>query len=563
MAEQVYVKGIVMQQLRKITWVDNDPVAAGQIAIKISSDGAKIEGVRIGTNGGTWATANNVALSDDVVAAIRNHATNHTDLSFTVATIENGKDAEKDYSYDAISANTPVAQTLADTLYVNNKIAAATTPLDARIKVIEEAPYATEAYADKAEEDAITAANKYADDNFVKTTDLDTAVTPAISDALTELKTLSVSVDGAAAQVYNPDPASGEGLTTLDLVSRNTHMSDLNGKENTGVAAGLISTHNSSTTAHADIRNKITALEEAIGATSNIMNFRGVHATLDAANTALTTKEYGDVIVLENGKEYVWAKDTTATPEQGKWYELGDTSGNAAAISALQNDVDQLLMAEVWPTKDGQIDTAGLSRIDTNENEIGTLKTAVTTLNGAEGTTGSVKATAKSYADNAKSAVVGKSSDAASVNTIYGAKKYADEKANDVLGTSGDAATANTVYGAKAAAAAAQSTANTATTAANDAKETAGYAVKEIWGDTPAGWNEPSRIDNLEETRLTAVKAGTGISVSNATALQPEVSLAAVSGLTASTNFEFCVFKVDQYGRVIAKAPITVLDGNA
>ena len=54
---------------------------------------------------------------------------------------------------------------------------------------------------------------------------------------------------------------------------------------------------------------------------------------------------------------------------------------------------------------------------------------------------------------NAKSAVIGTTSDAATANTVYGAKKYADGKAKEwsdtVLGTAGDAATANTVYGAK------------------------------------------------------------------------------------------------------------------
>ena len=588
MAEQVYVKGIVMQQLRKVAWANGDSVAAGQIAIKLSSDSLKVEEVRVGTNGGTWGTATPVPTKDYVDAvksyadttfatkgALSDHAENHTDLSFTVATYKNNEVSDKDYTYDAISGNTPVEEILADTLYVDNKITAATTPLSTRITTIEDLKisenYATKKYTDDAEADAIEAANKYADDNFVKTTNLATAVQPTISEALTHTNTLSIKVDGAAPQVYDPDPAVSSGLKELDLVSRETHIADLNGKENTGVAASLVNAHNISTTAHTDIRDKIAALEEAIGATSNIMNFRGVYASLDAANAALTTKEYGDVIVITNGKEYVWAKDTAATPEQGKWYELGDTSGNAAAISTLQSSlgalsskVDQQLMAEVWPIdQDGNPDTAGSSRIDTNASNISTLQTAVTTLNGAEGATGSVKATAKSYADAAKSAVVGASGDAASANTIYGAKKYADGQAAAVLGASGDAATANTVYGAKAAAAAAQNTANTATTAANDVKETVGYAVKEIWGDTPAGWNEPSRIDNLESTRLTAVKAGTGISVSNATALQPEVSLAEVSGLTASTDYEFCVFKVDQYGRIIAKAQINVLDGNA
>ena len=65
-----YLKGIVMQQLRKTTWAPSDPVLIGQIALKLSSDSASIEAVRIGTVGGTWETAEPIPTKDYVDSII-------------------------------------------------------------------------------------------------------------------------------------------------------------------------------------------------------------------------------------------------------------------------------------------------------------------------------------------------------------------------------------------------------------------------------------------------------------------------------------------------------------
>lgn len=103
----------------------------------------------------------------------------------------------------------------------------------------------------------------------------------------------------------------------------------------------------------------------------------------------------------------------------------------------------------------------------------------------------------KTDLDNAKNALVGQSTDAATANTIYGAKKIAE----NVLGTSADAAGAATVHGALKAATAADTKAGNAATAASQANTNANSRV------LTTTYNSEQKAQN---DRLTALEGKIG-----------------------------------------------------
>lgn len=75
-----------------------------------------------------------------------------------------------------------------------------------------------------------------------------------------------------------------------------------------GAATSAVGTHNTSGTAHSDIRALITALQGQVGDLGNALHFIGVEEELPESG------ENGDVVIVGD-KEYVWANDT--------WNEFG------------------------------------------------------------------------------------------------------------------------------------------------------------------------------------------------------------------------------------------------
>ena len=100
-----------------------------------------------------------------------------------------------------------------------------------------------------------------------------------------------------------------------------------------GAATSAVSTHNTSGTAHSDIRALITALQGQVGDLGNALHFVGVEDELPESG------EDGDVVIVGD-KEYVWANDTwnefgsgdhiTKAQADG-WY---DAKGTAAGLIA-------------------------------------------------------------------------------------------------------------------------------------------------------------------------------------------------------------------------------------
>lgn len=85
---------------------------------------------------------------------------------------------------------------------------------------------------------------------------------------------------------------------------------------------------------------EINALQETIKGLSGAMHFKGV-VTTDPTADGFVTEGYaiGDVVIFGN-KEYVFAEVAVGDTKANKFVEFGDATGNASAISALNEKVD-------------------------------------------------------------------------------------------------------------------------------------------------------------------------------------------------------------------------------
>lgn len=146
-------------------------------------------------------------------------------------------------------------------------------------------------------------------------TDLEEAVRTSLSKAdtaLQEVKNGSITnekldedLQSKVAQAHNhSNKTELDKIVTGDKAKWDQAASDVAGKENAGVAAGLVSTHNQAGDAHNDIRKLITALQETVGGLGNALHFVG--AGEDASKPA--EGKDGDVyIATDTNKEYVWS----------------------------------------------------------------------------------------------------------------------------------------------------------------------------------------------------------------------------------------------------------------
>lgn len=103
------------------------------------------------------------------------------------------------------------------------------------------------------------------------------------------------------------DLASGV-QTSLGLADTALQADDLTGYATTSSVTDAIGSHNTSNTAHSDIRALISTLSSQIGDLGNALHFIGVEEELPGSG------EDGDVVIV-GSKEYVWAN--------GTWNEFG------------------------------------------------------------------------------------------------------------------------------------------------------------------------------------------------------------------------------------------------
>lgn len=210
----------------------------------------------------------------------------------------------------------------------------------------------------------------------------------------------------------------------------------------------------------ATVNSTINTLKNDIGNLSNIMNFVGTTSTVltDGATTkpikvsnADYTQATGDVVVTSGGAEFVW--------DGSKWCKIGDTSSEAAAITALQTKMS----AAEGNITDLQGDmTEAQSDIAALDSWKGTHETAYTELEGRVDTLESWKTSHTNDYNTLNSTVSGHTTSINSLNSTVSSHTTA-------IGKSGDAANASGSLYARIAKNKADIATNATAIAANDA----------------------------------------------------------------------------------------------
>lgn len=127
------------------------------------------------------------------------------------------------------------------------------------------------------------------------------------SDVQTSLGKADTAVQSVAEGTTNGTIAvDGEDVPVHGLGS--AAYTESSAYDTAGAATSAVGTHNTSGTAHSDIRALITALQGQVGDLGNALHFIGVEEELPESG------ETGDVVIVGD-KEYVWANDT--------WNEFG------------------------------------------------------------------------------------------------------------------------------------------------------------------------------------------------------------------------------------------------
>lgn len=352
------------------------------------------------------------------------------------------------------------------------------TNLQTAVKAIQDAPYATEGYVDGAVSGAINA--------------LDSTSTGS-GNFITAVSQTNGKVTVTKGSKAITDLSDASRVSTLE-----TNVNNLTTSVNT-ISGDYVSkgTYNAGQKTQDD---RLTALEGKIGSVTGAMHFIGAFASAPSKNGTEALKA-GDVYInTSNNKEFVYSGSA--------WVELGDTTAEAQAIANLQTTIPQTYATKTELTNtingldgkssgsgnfitgvsqtDGIVtvtkgskaitDLSDASRVTTLETNLGTAQTNITNLQTAVKAIQDAPYATTGNVATAKSELIGKSTDAATANTIYGAKKAAA----NVLGASGDAATANTVYGVKAAVAAEKTRAEQAETNLSTAITTLGKKLTTV-----------------------------------------------------------------------------------
>lgn len=97
------------------------------------------------------------------------------------------------------------------------------------------------------------------------------------------------------------------------------------------------------------LEDQLDSYDSAIAALASATHFRGVHASFEAAKTAIgDSLDYGDIIII-GSKEYIYNADPEAEGyvyDEAHWVELGDTTAETARISALEEWVDNNIISQ-------------------------------------------------------------------------------------------------------------------------------------------------------------------------------------------------------------------------
>ena len=123
--------------------------------------------------------------------------------------------------------------------------------------------------------------------------------------------------------------------TSLGKADTALQADALDGYATTSSVTSAINTHNTSSTAHQDIRNLISTLSSQIGDLGNALHFIGVETELPESGEA------GDVVIVGT-KEYVWANDTWNEFGSGDHITKAQADGYYDAKGTAQNLINGL-----------------------------------------------------------------------------------------------------------------------------------------------------------------------------------------------------------------------------
>ena len=392
------------------------------VNLKPAEKGAQvnvIEGVAIAAVGGTAANITEIKdkhavirVSTDIAGATTTQPLTMAEAVAVKTYVDNAKSAANDYADSVGTSTLASAKTYADGVAANagaSALAAAKTYAD---EVGATTLADAKSYTDTKTSTALSDAKTYADGIVAAgmTATYNAAVEHAENYADGVGASAATALAAGMTATYNAGVTYTDGKVSTALSDAKTYADGIGAAGATALAA-----------ATETLQNQIDTLNGGSNVTGSVDNkvataIAGVIA--GATSSFDTLKEIADWI----------ANDTTGAAKMAN-----DIKANSDAIDVLNGEGAGSVkkqVADALDTAKNYADGVGTS----------TLASAKTYADGAGAT---ALASAKSYTDTAKESVIGKSGDASTANTIYGAKAYADSILSNAV--SGLGYTASTV----------------------------------------------------------------------------------------------------------------------
>lgn len=213
-----------------------------------------------------------------------------------------------------------------------------------------------------------------------------------------------------------------------------TYTSSEVGADAAGTASQLVNEHNTSNTAHTDIRTLISNLQEQLDSLGNALQFIGAGPVADRPQTA----ENGDVyIATDEGNEYVWSNGAweqfgagdALTKAQGDAYY--DAKGSAEAVNTQLSETIAEVQSSVADNTTSISDIVSGTTVVPNAQNAVSAQTAQTAT--SAGTATSATNVTSQIAGNAISNIF--ESDGVTVKNATSAQSATEDSEGNVIST--------------------------------------------------------------------------------------------------------------------------------